>query len=58
MKTEDAIKLNYNAPKEPAKTEAFERQVKDLVERYSSAHQLLDPEMDANQLITLKMKRP
>jgi hypothetical protein len=57
MKTEDAIKLYDDAPTEPSKLEAFEREVKDLVERYSTAHRLLDPEMDANQLITLRMKK-
>lgn len=57
MNTEEAMKLYDDAPTEPSKLEAFEREVKELVERYSSAHELLDPEMDANQLITLKMKK-
>lgn len=57
MTTEERDKLYDDAPTEPSKIEAFEREVKDLVERYSTAHQLLDPEMDANQLITLTMKK-
>ena len=57
MKTEERDKRYDDAPTEPSKIEAFEREVKDLVERYSSAHQLLDPEMDTNQLITLKMQK-
>ncbi len=55
MKTRDAINLYDDAPTEPSKLEAFEREVEELVERYSTAHRLLEPEMDANQLITLKM---
>ena len=57
MTTEERDKLVDDAPKEPSNLEAFEREVKDLVEQTSTAHQMLSPEMDANQLITLKMKK-
>ena len=56
MKSENAIKLYDRAPTERSKLEAFERDVKDKVERYSTAHQVLTPEMDTNQLITLKLQ--
>lgn len=57
MLAEERDTLYDEAPTEPSKSEAFERDVKDLAERYSSAQQLLDPEIDGNQGITLKLQK-
>jgi len=57
MTTEEAMKLYDDAPTDPPKFEAFEREVDERLQRYSTAYRQLTPDMDANQPITLKMAK-
>ncbi|MEO1619285.1 MAG: hypothetical protein AAFV88_25855 [Planctomycetota bacterium] len=57
MTTDEAMKLYDDAPTDPSKREAFEREIEDRLQRYSTAYRQLTPDVDANQEITLKMAK-
>ncbi|MEM8670955.1 MAG: hypothetical protein AAGG48_25730 [Planctomycetota bacterium] len=55
--TDEAIAMLEDAPKDPEKRRAFERDLDDQCQRYRSSYLLLDPDFDRDQPIALQMER-
>lgn len=57
LTTEEAMKLCDQAPDSPPERAAFDRELRDRCQRFSAAYQVLSPETDRKDLVTLKLVR-
>ena len=57
LTTEEAMKLCDDAPRAPVEREAFDRELNDRCQRFGSAYQVLTPNTDLDELVTLELAK-
>lgn len=57
LTTEEAMKLCDDAPTDPLERKAFDRELSERCQRFSSAYRILAPETNSDELITLELAR-